>query len=76
MQPVKGLSQTETARRFPFFDVHMRDVETATWYVRSENVNEIAQAVGRAVESVVYDGVDPKVALDAAQASVERVLRK
>ena len=76
VQPVKGLSQTETARRFPFFDVHMRDVETATWYVRSENVNEIAQAVGRAVESVVYDGVDPKVALDAAQASVERVLRK
>ena len=76
VQPVKGVSETEVAKKFPFFDVHMKDVQTATWYIRSEHVNEIAQAVGRAVESVVYDGADPKAALDAAQASVEKLLKK
>ncbi len=76
VQPVKGVSETETAKKFPFFDVHMKDVQTATWYIRSEYVNEIAQAVGRAVDSVVYDGVDPKVALDQAQATVDKILIK
>lgn len=76
VQPVKGVSETEVAKKFPFFNVHMKDVQTATWYIRSEHVNEIAQAVGRAVESVVYDGADPKAALDAAQASVEKLLKK
>ena len=76
MQPAKGVGETEVAKRFPFFNVHMKDVQTATWYIRSENVNEIAQAVGRAVDSVVYDGADPKAALDAAQASVDRILKK
>ncbi|HWU40317.1 MAG TPA: hypothetical protein VN203_21935, partial [Candidatus Acidoferrum sp.] len=76
VQPVKGVANTEVAKKFPFFDVHMKDVATASWYIRSENVNEIAQAVGRAVDSVVYDGADPKTALDAAQASVEKVLKK
>lgn len=76
VQPVKGVSESETAKNFPFFDVHMKDVQTATWYIRSEYVNEIAQAVGRAVDSVVYDGKDPKAALDEAQAAVEKVLKK
>jgi multiple sugar transport system substrate-binding protein len=76
VQPVKGVSQTDVAKKFPFFDVHMKDVETATWYVRSEHVNEIAQAIGRAVDAVVYDGMDPKAALDAAQASAEKTLKK
>jgi multiple sugar transport system substrate-binding protein len=76
VQPVKGVSETEVAKKFPFFNVHMRDVQTATWYIRSENVNEIAQAVGRAVDSVVYDDADPKAALDAAQAAVEKILKK
>ncbi len=76
VQPVKGVGSTEVAKKFPFFDVHMNDVSTATWYIRSENVNEIAQAVGRAVDSVVYDGADPKTALDAAQAAVEKILKK
>jgi len=50
----------------------MKDVQTATWYIRSENVNEIAQAVGPPVDSVVYDDADPKGrAPDAAQATVE-----
>jgi multiple sugar transport system substrate-binding protein len=76
VQPVKGVANTEVAKKFSFFDVHMKDVSTASWYIRSENVNEIAQAVGRAVDSVVYDGADPKTALDAAQSAVEKVLKK
>ena len=76
VQPVKGVGDTEVAKKFPFFEVHMKDVATASWYIRSENVNEIAQAVGRAVDSVVYDGADPKAALDAAQAAVEKILKK
>ena len=76
MQPIKGVSETEVAKKFPFFDVHMKDVATASWYIRSESVNEIAQAVGRAVDSVVYDGADPKASLDAAQAAVEKILKK
>lgn len=76
VQPIKGVANTEVAKKFPFFDVHMKDVSTASWYIRSENVNEIAQAVGRAVDSVVYDGADPKTALDAAQAAAEKALKK
>jgi multiple sugar transport system substrate-binding protein len=76
VQPVKGVANTDVAKKFPYFDVHMKDVSTASWYIRSENVNEIAQAVGRAVDSVVYDGADPKTALDAAQAAVEKILKK
>jgi multiple sugar transport system substrate-binding protein len=76
VQPIKGVSETEVAKKFPFFNVHMKDVQTATWYIRSENVNEIAQSVGRAVDSVVYDDADPKAALDAAQAAVEKILKK
>jgi len=30
----------------------------------------------RAVEAVVYDGADPKAQLDAAQAAVEKVIKK
>ncbi|HSB73755.1 MAG TPA: ABC transporter substrate-binding protein [Candidatus Methylomirabilis sp.] len=76
VQPVKGVSETEVAKKFPFFEAHMKDVSTASWYIRSEHVNEIAQAVGRAVESVVYDGADPKASLDAAQAAIDKVLKK
>ena len=76
VQPVKGVSETQVAKKFPFFEAHMKDVSTASWYLRSEHVNEIAQAVGRAVESVVYDGADPKASLDAAQASIDKVLKK
>jgi len=28
------------------------------------------------VDSVVYDGADPKASLDAAQAAVEKILKK
>src|SRR5574341_430652 len=76
VQPAKGVSETGVAKKVPFFDVHMKDVSTASWYIRSENVNELAQAVGRAVDSVVYDGADPKTVLDAAQATVEKILKK
>jgi multiple sugar transport system substrate-binding protein len=76
VQPVKGVNETQVAKNFPFFDVHMKDVSTATWYIRSEYTNEIGQAVGRAIERTVYDGVDPKASLDQAQAEVDKVLKK
>jgi multiple sugar transport system substrate-binding protein len=76
VQPVKGVEQSEVAKQFPFFDVHMKDVSTGSWYIRSEFTNEIGQALGRAIERVVYDGADPKASLDQAQAEVGRVLNK
>ena len=76
VQPVKGVSDTVVAKTFPFINVHMKDVSTASWYIRSEFTNEIGQAVGRAIERVVYDGADPKASLDQAQAEVEKVLKK
>jgi len=75
VQPVKGLLETETAKTFPFLSVHLKDVETATWYIRSGKVNEISLAVGAAIEAVVYDNVNPQTALDAAQAEAENALK-
>ncbi|HXW25327.1 MAG TPA: extracellular solute-binding protein, partial [Xanthobacteraceae bacterium] len=76
VQPIKGVDQSDVAKKFPYFAVHMRDVSTGSWYIRSEFTNEIGQALGRAIERVVYDGADPKASLDQAQAEVERVLKK
>lgn len=76
VQPVKGVNETAVAKNFPFFDVHMKDVATASWYIRSEYTNEIGQAVGRAIERTAYDGMDPKTSLDQAQAEVDKVLKK
>jgi multiple sugar transport system substrate-binding protein len=76
VQPVKGVNETDVAKNFPFFDVHMKDVATASWYIRSEFTNEIGQAVGRAIERTIYDGMDPKASLDQAQAEVDKVLKK
>ncbi len=76
VQPVKGVNESAVAKNFPFFDVHMKDVATATWYIRSEYTNEIGQAVGRAIERTVYDGMDPKTSLDQAQAEIDKVLKK
>jgi multiple sugar transport system substrate-binding protein len=76
VQPVRGVDQSDVAKKFPFFDVHMKDVSTASWYIRSEFTNEIGQAVGRAIERVVYDNADPKASLDQAQAEAEKVLKK
>jgi ABC-type glycerol-3-phosphate transport system substrate-binding protein len=76
VQPVKGVDQSDVAKQFPYFAVHMQDVSTGSWYLRSEYTNEITQALGRAIERVVYDGADPKASLDQAQAEAERVLNK
>ncbi len=76
VQPVKGVDKTDIAKNFPFFDAHMKDVSTASWYIRSEFTNEISQAVGRAIERVVYDDVDPKASLDQAQAEVDKAFNK
>ena len=76
VQPVKGVEQSEVAKQFPYFAVHMQDVSTGSWYIRSEFTDEITQSLGRAIERVVYDGADPKASLDQAQAEVERVLKR
>ena len=72
----RAWTQSDVAKNFPFFAVHMKDVSTGSWYLRSEFTNEITQALGRAIERVVYDGADPKASLDQAQAEAERVLKK
>ncbi len=76
VQPVKGVNETAVAKKFPFFDVHMKDVAVASWYLRSEYSAEIGQSVGRAIERVIYDGADPKASLDQAQGEVEKVFKK
>ena len=76
VQPVKGVNETAVAKSFPFFDVHMKDVSTASWYIRSEYTNEIGQAAGRAIERTVYDGMDPKASLDQAQAEVDKLFKQ
>jgi ABC-type glycerol-3-phosphate transport system substrate-binding protein len=67
--------ETETAKTFPFLSAHLKDVGTATWYIRSAYVNEISLAIGAAIDSVVYDNADPQTALDAAQAEAENALK-
>jgi len=56
--------------------VPIQDISTASWYIRSEYTNEIVQAIGRAIDRVVYDGADPKASLDTAQAEIDKVLKK
>jgi len=67
IQPRVGILETETAQNFPFMDVHLKDVETASWYLRSVYTNEIVQIVGRAIERVIFEGADPQTSLDQAQ---------
>ncbi len=76
VQPVVGVDQSDVAKKFPYFDVHMKDVSTGSWYLSSEFTNEITQALGRAIERVIYDGADPKASLDQAQAEAEKVLKQ
>jgi len=67
IQPRVGLLETETAKAFPYIDVHLKDVETATWYLRSVHTNEVVQIVGRAIERTIFQDVDPQASLDQAQ---------
>jgi multiple sugar transport system substrate-binding protein len=76
LQPVKGMLGTEVAKTFPYFDVHMRDISTASWFVSHEFGNEIMQVAGRAIERVVFDGADPKASLDRAQVEIDRVFKR
>jgi hypothetical protein len=55
-------------------DVHLKDVETASWYLRSIHTNEIVQIVGRAIERTIFEGVDPQTSLDQAQEECTKVL--
>jgi multiple sugar transport system substrate-binding protein len=74
IQPRVGLLETETAQSFPYIDVHLKDVETATWYLRSVYTNEIVQIVGRAIERTIFQGIDPQASLDQAQEECTNML--
>jgi multiple sugar transport system substrate-binding protein len=74
IQPRAGLLQTEAAKNFPYIDVHLKDVETASWYVRSVNTNELVEIVGRAIEKATFQGVAPEKALKDADAEAEKIL--
>ena len=74
IQPRTGLLETEAAKNFPYIDVHMRDVETASWYVRSVNTNEIVEIVGRAVERVIFQGMSPEESMKMADEEAEKIL--
>jgi len=74
IQPRKGLMETKAAKEFPYIDVHLKDIETASWYVRSVHTNEIVENVGRAIEMVIFQGVEPREALKAADAELSKIL--
>jgi multiple sugar transport system substrate-binding protein len=74
IQPRVGLLETETAKAFPYIDVHLGDVESGSWYVRSVHTNELVQIVGRAVERVIFQGVEPEESLKQADDEAEKIL--
>ena len=74
IQPRVGLLETEAAKNFPYIGVHLKDVESGSWYVRSVNTNELVQIVGRAVERSVFQGVPPKKSLTQADNEAEKIL--
>ncbi len=74
IQPRAGLLETAAAKNFPYIDVHMRDIETASWYVRSVHTNELVDIVGRAVERMIFNGIDPQVSLNQADEEAEKIL--
>ena len=74
IQPRVGLLDTETAKVFPYIDVHLGDVETASWYLRSVYTNEVVQIVGRAIERTIFQDIDPKTSLDQAQVECTNML--
>lgn len=75
LTPAAGQENTPEAKAFPFYGVHTKEMSIATWYVRSEFVNEISQSVGRAIERVIYDGADPKASLDQGQAELDKIMK-
>ena len=74
IQPRAGLLETEAAKNFPYIDVHLKDVESASWYVRSVNTNELVEIIGRAIERTIFQGVPPEKSLQQADDEAERIL--
>jgi len=74
IQPRAGLLETKTAKEFPYIDVHLGDVESGSWYVRSVHTNELVQIVGRAVERMIFQGVAPEESLKQADDEAEKIL--
>ena len=74
IQPRAGLLETAAAKNFPYIDVHLKDVETATWYVRSVNTNELVEIIGRAIERTIFQGVSPEKSLKQANDEADKIL--
>jgi multiple sugar transport system substrate-binding protein len=74
IQPRKGLLETKAAKDFPYMDIHLKDIETASWYVRSVHTNQLVEIVGRAVEQVIFQGVEPKDAMKSAHEEAVKIL--
>jgi hypothetical protein len=68
------LLETPAAKNFPYIDVHLKDVETASWYVRSVNTNELVEIIGRAIERTIFQGVPPEKSLKQADDEAEKIL--
>lgn len=74
IQPRSGLLDTDTAKNFPYIQVHLNDVATGNWYVRSAHTNELVDITGRAIERVIFQGVNPQASLDQANQEANKIL--
>ncbi|HUX20855.1 MAG TPA: extracellular solute-binding protein [Spirochaetia bacterium] len=74
IQPRSGLLETESAKSFPYISVHLNDVATGNWYVRSVHTNELVDITGRAIERVIFQGTDPKASLTQANQEANKIL--
>jgi hypothetical protein len=68
------LLETETAKAFPYIDVHLADVESGSWYVRSVHTNELVQIVGRAIERAIFQDAAAEETLKQADDEAEKIL--
>ncbi len=74
IQPRTGLLDTETAKSFPYIQVHLADVASGKWYVRSAHTNQLVDITGNAIERVIFQGVDPQASLDQATQEANKIL--
>lgn len=67
-------AESEAAAKFPHWDVFQEELAHGSYAPRLDHFNEIADIVGRTVDSIVRSGEDPKAALESAQARVVPLL--
>ncbi len=74
LSPRTGLLDLAEVKQFPSIQTHLKDIETASWYLIHPKTNEIVQIVGKAIERTVMNGMDPKASLDQAQDECTKAL--